>query len=552
VLIFSLFKIQIMEGEHYRKISEDNRIRLIPIRSTRGRILDANNLIIADNIPSFNLHIIPDDFFIEDCQRLSAIIDIPADVLKNKIKKSSQPSFVPVKVKEDLTQNEIHILEERNQDFSGVFITITGKRYYPYGEIASQIVGYLGKISRDEYQKRKQSGYLIDDYVGRAGIERIFDRILHGIHGGKQIEVNARGQEMQVLAIKHPVRGEDIHLTMNIELQSRIHQLVKDEHASVCLMNIKTGEIVSLVSTPAYDPNAFVTPSRSSERLVLLRNKALPFLNRGISSPYPPGSVFKLVTALAALEAGKITPRTSFECTGAYKLNQTSREFHCWSKYGHGTIALESALQQSCNVYFYKVGRLVGADGIEQFAKKIGFIKPFTLELPHVRQGILPSTKWKRDHLKEKWYQGETMHYSIGQGFVSVTPIQILRLIALIASNGTIVDPTIIKGIQHPFETVTMNRANIRAVKQGMLKAVDTLQGTAHVAKVDFFKVAGKTGTAETVGEPHSWFAGFFPYNDPHVALVVVIEHGGTGGGKAATVANSVARMWHETYNGEK
>jgi penicillin-binding protein 2 len=552
ILALNLFKVQIIDGAHYRRLSENNRIRLIPIRSTRGRILDANKEVLADNVPSFNLQIIPDDFYIEKCSDLAEIIDVPAAEIKSNILKSAQPSFVPVKIKEDLTEKEVHIFEENNLDFAGAFITIASKRYYPYGEVASQLVGYLGKIQKNEYPIKKHTGYLIDDYVGRAGIESIFDAVLHGVHGGKQIEVNARGQEMRVLALKHPFTGDDIHLTIDIKLQEAIHETLGEEQASVCLMNIHTGEILALVSTPGFDPNAFVTPSRSSERLTMLKDKSFPFLNRAISSTYPPGSVFKIVTALAALEAGKINPYTTFECTGEYRLNPHSRAFRCWATHGHGDIALEAALQQSCNVYFYKIGQLLGADAIADFAKKIGLSRPFSLELPNVKQGIVPSTAWKREKLREKWYQGETLNYSIGQGFLTVTPMQVLRLIGVIAANGHTIEPTIIKGVRNKTESILIKPAHIASVKNGMLKAVDTKYGTANVAKVDFFKVAGKTGTAQNTGEPHSWFAGFFPYKNPQMALVVVVEHGGSGGGKAATIANTVVTLWHERYSDVK
>lgn len=550
ILALNLFKVQIIDGAYYKRQSENNRIRLIPIRSTRGRIFDINNIVLADNVPSFNLQVIPDDFYIEKASDLAEVIDVPVKDIKKMILESPQPSFVPVRIKADLSQKEVHILEENSQEFSGSIITVSSKRFYPYDEVASQLVGYLGKIQKDEYAIRKYTGYLIDDYVGRAGIESVFDSILHGVHGGKQIEVNARGQEMRVLALKHPFKGDDISLTIDIELQEAIHQTLGDEHASACLMDIHTGEIRALVSTPGFDPNAFVTPARSPERMTLLKDKRFPFLNRAISSTYPPGSVFKLVTALAALEAGKITPYTRLECTGEYRLNPRSRAFRCWSTHGHGELALEAALQQSCNVYFYKIGQMLGADAIADFSKRIGLSRPFSLELPNVKQGIVPSKAWKREKLREKWYQGETLNYSIGQGFLTVTPMQVLRMIGVIASNGKIIEPTIIKGVQHKPQKIKIKQSHIAAVKNGMLKAVDTRYGTAHVAKVDFFKVAGKTGTAQNAGEPHSWFAGFFPFNDPQMALVVVVEHGGSGGGKAATMAHSIITLWHEKYSG--
>lgn len=548
-LLLFLFKIQIFDGDKYREQSENNRIRLIPLNTSRGRIFDRQNRVIADNRASFDLQVIPQDFFMESVDDLAAIINVEASDITRKIQKRRTPSFSPLLLKRDLTEAEVHKLEERSADFGGLLIEVSGRRYYPWGEVAAHILGYLGKISPKEYAVKKFMGYLINDYVGRMGVEYLFDEVLRGVHGGKQIEVDARGREVRELAYRPPFAGTDLQLTIDIDLQAKIHEAVGEDAASVCMLDVRTGEILALVSTPSFDPNAFVTPSRSAERVSLLRNKALPFLNRAISSRYPPGSVFKLVTALTALELGKITPQSSIECSGAYQLTPETRSFHCWAKYGHGDVNLVKALQQSCNVYFYKIGRMVGADAIARFSKKIALGDPVNMELSGAARGLIPSTRWKKEELGEQWYQGETLHYAIGQGYLAVTPIQVLRLIAIIANDGVIIEPTIIKGVRHVPRKVGIAKRDLQAVKQGMFSAVETKYGTANNARVAFFKMAGKTGTAQNAGDPHSWFAGFFPYDSPRVALVVFVEHGGTGGGKAASLANKAATFWHERYS---
>lgn len=551
LLLIFLFKIQILDGAYFRKRSEHNRIRLIPIKSTRGRILDRNGMVIAGNKPSFNLYVIPEDLYEDSYSELAAIVNIPVEEITKKMSKLKGPSFVPVLLKKDLSQEEVHALEEKSTDFGGIQLSVSGRRHYPYENVASHIIGYIGKINADEYTIKKHVGYLIDDYIGRIGIESIFEEVLKGEHGGRQIEVDARGREIREIASRAPYRGSDISLTIDIELQKKIKEVIKEETATVCLMDIKTGEIIALVSNPSFDPNTFVIPSKSEERLSLLKDETLPFLNRAISSRYPPGSVFKIVIALAALEQKLITQHTKINCEGEYKLTPNTRAFKCWNRYGHGDVDLVEALQQSCNVYFYVLGRKLGADGISQFAKKIGLADELHFELPSSKS-LIPSTQWKKEKLNKPWYQGETLHFAIGQGYLAVTPLQVLRLIALIANDGTVIEPTIIKGVVHDPKSFKINKANIGIVKKGMLKAVDTDYGTAHVAKVEFFKVAGKTGTAQNKGEPHSWFAGFFPYNDPEIALVSMVEHGGVGGGKAAQIAKQCATLWHESRSKAK
>lgn len=546
VLCIFLFKIQIIDGAHYRSRSENNRIRLIPIKTTRGRVFDSQGLLLADNKASFTLQLIPQDFPKEKIKDLAKILGVDSKTLQDRIESRKTPSFVPITIKRDLSADIVHVLEEHIVHFPGLSVEITGKRYYPQGSVAAHVIGYLGKISRDEYDIRKHMGYLMDDYVGRSGIEYLFEEVLRGVHGGKQVEVDARGREKREIAHKPPFPGDDITLTLDIELQKKIQDAVGDDVASVCLMDVKTGEILTLLSTPTFDPNAFVTPSRSGERLELFKDKGLPFLNRAISSRYPPGSVFKIVTALAGLESGKITPNTTFTCTGAYKINEKSRAFHCWSRYGHGDVNLAKALERSCNVYFYKLGKLLGVDIISDFCKKIRLGEPVNIELRGEASGIIPSREWKKDRFNEKWYQGETLIYAIGQGYLSITPLQVMRLIAIIANDGKIVEPTIIQGVKHDEQELGINKYHVQAVKKGMLRAVQMRYGTAHMAQLDFMKIAAKTGTAQNSGEPHSWFAGFFPFYNPRIAIAVVVEHGGHGGGKAAAIAKEAASSWYE------
>jgi len=552
LFVLALVKVQLIDGEVYRQKGDNNRIRLIPIKAPRGRIYDNKGRILADSRPSLSVSIIPDDITSEGIKLLSELLSIDTGYVEDKISSTRQPSFAPVQVLSDIDELQFHKLKEQSNRIPGMILNIEGKRVYPYGEAASQIIGYLGKLSQKEYNVKKYLGYGFGDYIGRMGIEYVFEEVLRGEYGGRQVEVNAKGEILDVLAEKQSYAGTGIRLTIDIVLQQKIEEALDGYTGSVCVMDVNNGEILALASKPGYDPNVFLQRGKSDERIALLNDTSRPFINRCISARYPPGSVFKLVTALAGLQEGVITPTTSIPCDGYYQLTPTSRKFHCWSELGHGNVQLSQALEQSCNVYFYRVAHKLGAQALADFCHKLMMDEPVEIELPGAIRSIIPSPGWKKERMKTKWYQGETLHYGIGQGFVTVTPLQIARLIALIANEGMLIDPTIIKGVAHKPRESTVSPSHIRSVKKGMVKAVNNSYGTARAAKVDFFTVAGKTGTAQTTGDAHSWFAGFFPYDAPQIAIVVIAEHAGSGGGVAANVAKEAIKAWHDIYYDDK
>jgi penicillin-binding protein 2 len=546
-LLCGFFNLQIIHGPQYRRMSEDNRIRTIPIVAPRGRIYDRNGLVLADNKAIFNLSIIPDDFDSAYVPHLAEIIGDDVAELSEKVERMKRlfDTVNPVLVKKDVSRTAMYRLEELSTLVGGIVITQDSLRYYPEGETTCHAVGYIGKITPEEYAAHKHQGWLMNEYVGRLGIEKTFNDVLMGKTGGRQIEVNARGQKISVLSEKDALIGQDVRLTIDKEFQSRIIEIFGDEfNLAACIMDIQSGEIIAMVSTPLFDPNIFVDPNKSDERVVALQDERRPFVNRPISLPYAPGSIFKVLIAVAALQEKVINSGTPFYCSGSFRLNNRSRPFKCWKETGHGTMRLQDAIAQSCNSYFYQVGLKLGNERIAKYARMFGFGQAVDLGLPYSKPGLVPDALWKSTILHERWYPGETVNYAIGQGYLEVTPLQVVRMVAAIGNGGTLVEPHIVKDMSSSGSRVQIEAKNLAIVRGAMLLATESDKGTAHLARPMFFKMGGKTGTAQTVGEPHAWCTGFFPYNDPQIAVVVLAEHAGAGGIVAAGYAGQIADEW--------
>lgn len=552
VLLYGFFTIQIINGPKYRAISENNRIRTIPVVSARGRIYDRNGQVLADNKHIFNVSVIPEDFDVRYIDQLADILELDHKAIDEKIRglQQGRNRAQPVLVKQDIGLTSVYRLEELSTMVGGILLEEDSLRSYPLGEVACHVVGYIGKINQDEYQAHKHQGWLINDYVGRLGIEKTCNDELMGKPGGRQFEVNARGERLRVLSEKDPVIGKDIYITLDSELQSRITGMVdRAQTVSVCVMDVHNGEIVALVSTPLFDPNYFLAQDKGEERMAALQDSRQLFVNRPISFAYAPGSIFKVLVGIAGLQEGVITPDTTYKCEGSYQINEKSRPFKCWNPYGHGDIALPKAIERSCNVYFYRLGLALGNARIARYARMFGFGQSVELGLPYSRAGLVPDALWKRAKLHERWYPGETINYSIGQGFLEVTPLQVAKMIGAIANGGTLFEPHIIQESDVSGVKLPIDPKNFAIMRGAMLRAIESEYGTAHAAQPKYFKMAGKTGTAQNRGEPHSWYAGFFPYDQPEIALVVMAEHAGVGGGVAARYAGQIADEWMKLKN---
>jgi len=551
-LLGGLFHTQVIQGQYYMELGDKNRMRLIPVEAPRGRVFDRNGNLLATNRPAYDIVATPEDVTPDVIKTLSAMLTLSNEEIKKRLRSPREYPFAPAVISEDISQELAFKIEEMRPDLAGVEIRVSGLRFYPYGETAAHIIGFIGKINKQEYLDHEEKGrYGFNSMIGRAGLEKLYDEELRGWRGGRQIEVNAQGKLVRVLSEKNPDPGKDLIVTVDLEFQKRIMELLKDHHASVAVLDIKTSELIAMASTPSFDPNVFVAPGLESKRLSFIKDKEAPMLDRGISSSYPPGSIFKLVTALAALETGKITPGTHFFCSGQFRLKPGTSPRKCWYAQGHGNLNLYEAIERSCNVYFYNLGKLLTADEIAHYARELGLGKEMEIETTNISPGLVPDSAWKKSHFKEKWYQGETLSFAIGQSYLLTSPLQILRLVATIASGGRSIEPRLLRDPSIPPDTsrVAITKAHIEIVKKGMLQVVQSDYGTGQLARLDFGTMAAKTGTAQAPPlNSHAWMTGFFPYEDPEIAFVVFVEHGGSGGIAAAGIVKGTFEIWKEMY----
>ena len=544
----SLFYTQIVRFPYYSRLAKNNSIRIIPIDGPRGNIFDRNGKLLVTSRLSFDVALIYQE--INDMARLKAVLKDTLGIsqadFSQALERAARRPYAPVTMAEDIEKDKAICLEEASFDISGIVVQTRSKRNYIYGGVGSHVFGYLSEVTEEELEGLKDYGYRMRDLIGRGGIEKYYDVYLKGVDGGTQIEVDSRGRQMRLLGLKEPSSGKDVHLTIDIDLQSVCDKLLGAHKGAVIVINPKTGEVLSLVSHPAFDPNIFVKPNASSARLHLLKDKiGRPMSDRAISGLYAPGSVFKIVTASAALNSKRITPNTHFFCPGSYRLGRA--KFDCWKDSGHGSQNVIGGLMNSCNVFFYNIGRATGVDLLETYAKLYGFGKLTAVDLPDEVKGIVPGRAWKRLHRNDTWYEGETLNYAIGQGYLSVTPIQVLDMMAVMANRGSLVKPYLVRRIGStdiaPAKTknIGLKDDTIRLVRKGLFEVVNNENGTGKRAKIEGSLVAGKTGTAQNPqGRTHAWFTGFAPYDDPRICIVVFLEHGGKGGMEPAEIAHGI------------
>lgn len=549
ILIAGLFRVQVLKGPHFYRLSEHNRIRLVSLMAPRGDIYDRNGILLAGSRPSYTVSAVPDDVTSEDLSLLSDILKLPLPEIKSRIDKGKKVPFMPVVLKRGVDIETLYQLEERRPELGGVLIQVEALRYYPFKSELAHLVGYVGKISKQELESDEEGRYEREDMIGRAGIERGIDATLRGENGGRQIEVDARGRESKVLSEREPKKGSDVTLTIDMRLQSRIEEIFAGERGTVGLLDLASGEILAWVNRPSFDPNAFVDPNKSEERLRYLKDPNLPMMDRGLRAVYPPGSLFKPVTALAALEKGKLTPQSTFFCNGVFRLRPGTRPFRCWQAKGHGPVNLTKALERSCNVFFYHLGRMLTPEEISDMARRLGLGEPLGVEVLSAKS-IVPDQAWKKKRFKEKWYQGETISFAIGQGYLTLTPMELMRMVGTVALGHEMPALHFLKGREMPRKKVLLAEEDVQAVKRGMFQVVQSQFGTGQYARVPFMNVGGKTGTAQArSGGSHAWFGGFYPFEEPKVAFIVFVEHGKSGGMTAAKIANKVFVAWKETMD---
>ena len=421
-------------------------------------------------------------------------------------------------------------------------------RYYHNGRAIAHVAGYLGEIGAEELKRLKPYGYKVRDLVGRTGLEKSFDLQLRGENGGTQVEVDHRGRMVRVMGHRSPKRGKDLRLTLDASLQEKASSLLAGRRGAVVAIDPETGEILAMTSYPAFDPNAFLDSKRKGEIKEWLQQQNSPFLNRALGA-YTPGSIFKIVTASAALQRGKINPQTSFECEGFLRLGNHS--FSCWNEEGHGPENLSQGLAHSCNVYFFHLGLLMGTEPIAEECHRWGLGKGAEVELSGEAPGLVPNRHWKWQVFHQPWYDGDTLNFTIGQGYLLMTPLQAARMVSAVANGGKLVKPYLVKQVgsvevAHPrSQTIGVSEGTLQAILEGLRRVIDDPTGTGQLALSSQVSIAGKTGTAETPnGAAHAWFVGFAPVENPKIAFAVFLEHGGGGGYAAAPIARQLVEYF--------
>ena len=544
LLGISLLYLQIIKGPLYRELSSRNSIRLLKIDAPRGSIYDRNNKKVAHNAFSFGVFIVPQEIsdFDDEIRKLALVTEIPESLLRRNYKRNYSAPFAPCEVARNVPKRKAILVEEMQLDMPGVLVKEIPLRRYPYKDSLAHVVGYIGEIDKGELELLKSYGYKVRDMIGKEGIERVTDSILRGRSGGMQIQVDNRGRRVKVLSFKKPSGGGDIYLTIDAEFQSIVSKMMAGKNGSAIFMDPRTGEILSMVSSPSYDPNESLSG--------VLNDMDSPFLNRAIMGQYPPGSIFKIILAMAGLDSGKITPASSFICRG--RLDIGKDQFNCWKRDGHGPMDMERAIIESCNVYFYNVGLLVGVEKINEYARLFGLGRKTGIELFGEKEGFIPYRSWKYKEKKEPWYAGDTANLSIGQGYLLVTPLEVVRVIASVANGGRLVTPHVLKRIErsdiegHREIMLKIRDEDIRTVKLAMRKVIG--EGTGILAWSDLVSISGKTGTSQAGAglKTHAWFGGFAPSENPEISFVIFLERGGSGGDIPALMAKKAVEYWYK------
>ena len=556
--LLAFWFLQVARGEEFARLAETNRLREIPLLPTRGVLLDRRGEIIASTRPSLRLLLRREGLVDRDEQlrRLEDVLAVPYENLLERLDQaSSRPVFEPAVLKEDLSLGELAPIEARREWFPSVEFEQTARRTYPFGAIASHVLGYVGEVSERELVAQASEIPLYrGDIVGKSGIERHYDEGLRGRRGSKYVTVNSLGRQLgEGRSARAPINGGDLQLTLDLQLQRTLVEALGDEVGAGVFMDPRNGEILALASTPTYDPNIFAGKVSPEAWTAILHDPRRPLHDRTIASFYAPGSTFKVVMAIAGLETGTVSPGTTVTCNGSAKFY--GRSFLCWKKGGHGTVSIEKALAHSCNVYFYSLGKSLGIEPIHEYGARFNLGSPTGIDLPGEATGVLPSDAWKRKVHGERWYPGETISVSIGQGLLAVTPVQLANAMSGVAT-GKLPKPHLVLGDATEPVDLDLSPEVLRIVRNALEEAV--ARGTGRRAALEDVVVAGKTGTAQVYKSSagidadelpkderdHAWFVGYAPAEDPRIAFAVVVERGGHGGTSAAPVARQVLEVF--------
>ena len=573
-----LYHLQVSQGERYAALAEENRVNTVLLPPERGLILDRNGAALASSRENFRVVLIPEQAgdIGEALRRLGHLVALDEDaVARVQASASRLPSFVPIPVAENLTWEQFAEVNLHRPELPGIHCEVGRRRHYPHGAAFAHVVGYVAPARKEDLRASADPLLRMPEFrIGRAGIETRFDEHLRGSAGASRVEVNASGRVVRELARHEGRVGASVRLSLDIASQLRLTELLRGESAAGVMMNIYDGEILAMVSSPSYDPNRFGTGISQTEWDALMAHPDAPFLHKAIEGQYAPGSTFKPAVALAALEAGVIAPETTFHCAGKHHFG--NRDFHCWSRHGHGRLALREAIMRSCDIYFYQVAQRLEVEQIAAMARRLGLGGGFDLPLPGGKPGLLPTPQWKRAVLGEPWFRGENLITAVGQGYLLTTPLQLAVMTARIANGGLAVMPRIVREVgaeeggtaassPAPLAPLEISPRALRVIREAMYAVSNDARGTAYGARIadPSMQIAGKTGTTQVRNisareresgviknedlqrdlRDHALFVGYAPADAPRYAVCVVVEHGGSGSKAAAPPARDILRF---------
>lgn len=567
-IVMRLVQLQVDEHEHFTTLSRDNRIKLVPIPPNRGLIFDSRGVLLAENRPSFSLEVIPEkvedlEQALEELRQLLAIT--PQDLERFWRQKRQSRRFDSLTLRLDLNEEELARFVVNGHRFPGFSVQARLIRHYPLGDLTSHVIGYVGRISETELGVIDQAEYRGTQFIGKTGLEKSYESILHGKVGRQQVEVNAKGRAMRVVESHAPASGQDLHLYLDIGLQQEALDALGDSKGAVVAIDPRTGGVLALVSKPVFDPNPFVRGISTEDYSRLLKDKDKPLYNRALRGQYPPGSTVKPFMALASLAMGAATYNKRTYCPGFYILPNQEHRYRCWRKTGHGTVNMDQAIVQSCDVFFYDLAHDMGVDRINDFLTQFGFGRYTGVDLPNEVTGLLPSKAWKEKTYRQPWFPGETLSMGIGQGYFLASPLQLAVGTSVLANHGFYRPPRLVKTLDdEPLPAAPgtkpvqyggkgVDRTFWDQIVGSMINVIEEERGTAHRIKSSNYLIAGKTGTAqvftvrqnETYNEKnvqddlkdHALFVAFAPADNPRIAVAVLVENGGHGGSTAAPIA---------------
>ncbi len=573
ILGFKLWSLQVIQGKSYEELSVNNRVRLVRSPPTRGRIYDTKARLLAENVPAFSFSIVPGDIenpyqVVKTC---APLLGLPEERFRATIERSrAVPKFITFPIKKNIPLEELSLLKAKTAELKGTVLEIRSIRNYPAGETLCHTIGNIGEISLDELTKGSRIGYRPGDLVGKSGLEKEYEQYLKGEEGWEQIEIDARGRQLRTVSTRPPKSGADIFLTIDSEFQSYIESIFLHRAGSVAAVDPDTGRLLALVSKPGFDLGMF-SPAISERQWRNLNQDFLhPLENRAIRGLYPPGSTFKIVTALAGLCENVIDYDKSCVCKGSLELS--NQVFRCWNPSGHGKVSLHKAIIESCDVYFYELGLKLGPEKIAKYAALFGLGSPTGLGLQNELPGLIPTPTWKARNQTDSWKDGETVTISIGQGYMTATPIQLAMMTAAVAGNGTLLRPAVVKQIvssdgkslyEHsPVKRWDLNiePKHLKELQKCLFEVVTDKHGTGERCKIPGINIHAKTGTSQVIRSKHpiteedripyherthAMFVAYVNDRPKKIALAVIVEHGGGGGASAAPIARKIIAKYY-------